>query len=129
MGRTLISCLLLLVILPGHARIHAQTSQGDQFLDGIGETALIARYLFNGNAEDASRNGYHATLQGSQAGFVEDSQFGKVMSLPGGRSGAYVQIPGQALIGAESLSVTGWLHVKDLTPWQRFFDVGQGTNR
>ena len=34
---------------------------GDQFLDGIGETALVARYVFSGNARDASRNTHHAT--------------------------------------------------------------------
>ncbi len=33
---------------------------GDQFLDGIGETGLIARYILSGNAEDASRNQLHA---------------------------------------------------------------------
>ena len=44
---------------------------GDQFLDGIGETALIARYLFDGNAEDASRNQQHATMRGNGATFVD----------------------------------------------------------
>ena len=34
--------------------------QGDQFLDGIGETSLVARYVLNGNAEDSSRNQFHA---------------------------------------------------------------------
>lgn len=121
--------LLSLIILIETVPMYAQTGEGDQFLDGIGETALIARYLFNGNAEDWSRNSYHATLQGQRAVFVEDEQFGKVLSLPGGRNGPYVQIPSQALIGVESLSVTGWVHVNDLTPWQRFFDLSWGAER
>ena len=58
---------------------------GDQFLDGIGETALIARYLFNGNAEDRSRNNFHATLRGTGAAFVEDSRFGRVLQPAGQR--------------------------------------------
>jgi DUF1680 family protein len=109
--------------------IFAQSGGGDQFLDGIGETALIARYVFNGNAEDWSRNNYHASLHGSGISFVEDSQFVKVLSLPGGETGGYVQIPGQALIGIDTISVTGWLFVRDTTAWQRFFDFGQDTTR
>lgn len=127
MCRTSILWLLPLVITIGLFPIYAQGAEGDQFLDGIGETALIARYPFNGNVEDWSRNSHHAVLKGRSAAFVEDEKFGKVLSLPGGKNGVYVQIPGQALIGVESLSVTGWVNVKDLTPWQRFFDLGQDT--
>ena len=46
---------------------------GDQFLDGIGETALVARYVLGGNTEDSSRNNFHASLRGSGGAFVEDS--------------------------------------------------------
>lgn len=82
---------------------------GDQFLDGIGETALVARYLFNGNTEDLSRNHLHATLQGSGAAFVDDERFGRVLELAG--SGGYVQLPGQALAGEDALSVTAWVYL------------------
>jgi len=47
---------------------------GDQFLDGIGETSLIARYQFNGNTEDSSRNQLHARMLGPGGAFVEDGQ-------------------------------------------------------
>ena len=96
---------------------------GDQFLDGIGETALIARYMFNGNAEDRSRNNFHATLRGTGAAFVEDSRFGSVLHLPG--NGSYVQLPGNALTGEDTISVTGWLFLNSDAPGQRFFDFGQ----
>jgi uncharacterized protein len=56
---------------------------GDQFLDGIGETSLVARYLFNGSADDSSRNHLHASLQGSGAAFVDDERFGRVLELAG----------------------------------------------
>jgi DUF1680 family protein len=101
-------------------------SGGDQILDGIGETALVARYTLNGNAEDRSRNTYNATLHGDGTAFVEDAQFGKVLSLPG-ESGGYLQIPGQALIGLDSVSVAGWIFVRSAAPWQRFFDFGLNT--
>ena len=50
----------------------AQVDGGDQFLDGIGETALVARYVFDGNVEDSSRHNRHATLRGTGATYVED---------------------------------------------------------
>jgi hypothetical protein len=55
---------------------------GDQILDGIGETSLIARYVLDGNAQDRSRDSHHATLHGGAA-FVDDKQFGSVLELSG----------------------------------------------
>ncbi len=97
---------------------------GDQILDGIGETALVARYPFNGNERDASRNTFHATLQGTGASYVDDPQFGKVLSLPGG-NGAFVQIPGQALDGLDTVSVSAWVRIRSAEPAQRLFDFGR----
>ena len=82
---------------------------GDQFLDGIGETALVARYLFNGNAEDSSRNHFHATLRGSGAAYVEDARFGRALELAG--AGSHVELPAHALAGEDTISVTGWLYL------------------
>jgi len=95
---------------------------GDQLLDGIGETALVARYPLNANTEDRSRNNLHATLRGSGAAFIEDSRFGRVLSLPG--NGSHVQIPGNALAGEDTISVTGWLFLNSNAPGS-FFDFGQ----
>jgi len=121
--------LLIINLLICLDSVSAQTGGGDQFLDGIGETALIARYVFNSNEEDWSRNNYHATLHGAGASYVDDDQFGKVLSLPESDEGGYVRIPGQALIGVDSVSVTGWIYLRSVVPWQRFFDFGQNTTR
>jgi len=121
--------LLIINLLTYPDSVFAEAPIGNQFLDGIGETALIARYVFNGNAEDWSRNNYHATLVGTGASYVEDEQFGKVLSLPEADTSGYVQIPGQALIGVDTVSVTGWVYVRSVVPWQRFFDFGQNTTR
>jgi DUF1680 family protein len=121
--------LLIINLLIYPDSVFAEAIVGNQFLDGIGETALIARYVFNGNAEDWSRNNYHATLHGTGASYVEDEQFGKVLSLPEADAGGYVQIPGQALIGVDTVSVTGWMYIRSVVPWQRFFDFGQNTTR
>jgi len=82
---------------------------GDQFLDGIGETGLVARYVLGGDAEDASRNQLHASLSGSGAEFVEDSRFRRVLLLTG--DGSYVVLPGRALEGEDTMSVVGWLYL------------------
>jgi uncharacterized protein len=79
---------------------------GDQFLDGIGETGLVARYVLENDAEDSSRNQVHATLRGTGA-FVEDPQFRRVLLLTG--DGSHLQLPGSALAGEDTISVTAWL--------------------
>ena len=128
MKKWLTLSMVAFVVSLSPGAIYGQAGEGAQFLDGIGETVLIARYLFNGNAEDWSRNAYHATLY-RQATYIEDEQFGRVLSLSGGTQGAYVQLPGRALVNVDTLSVVGWLKIKDVTPWQRFFDLGQDTTR
>ncbi|PZR01696.1 MAG: hypothetical protein DI539_28285, partial [Flavobacterium psychrophilum] len=72
--------ILLFVILTQCVDI-AQAQ--DQILDGIGETGMIARYVFNGDLKDWSRNTLHAKYQGGEAQFVNDNRFGKVLSLSG----------------------------------------------
>ncbi|GMV21387.1 MAG: hypothetical protein AMXMBFR57_13360 [Acidimicrobiia bacterium] len=88
-----------------------QASQqgGDQFLDGIGETSLIARYAFNGNAEDTSRNQLHATLRGTGPVFVEDGPQRRVLLLTG--DGSYVQLPAEAFDGEDSIALVGWFYL------------------
>ncbi len=99
---------------------------GDQFLDGIGETALIARYVLNGSAEDSSRNTLHATLRGEGAAFVVDSRFGRVLQLPG--NGSYLQLPGNALNGQDTISITGWYFLNTDARGQWLFDFGQNAS-
>ena len=102
---------------------------GDQIIDGIGETSLAARYLFAGDTNDSSRNRHHGTLvtgkKAAQAGFVEDATFGRVLALPGGRDGNHVKLPGTTLAGMDTISVTGWIQLRDTTADQRVFDFGR----
>jgi DUF1680 family protein len=105
-----------------------QAQNGDQILDGIGETGMIARYVFNGDLKDWSRNNLHAKSQGSEAKFVNDSRFGKVLSLSG-EANSFVTIPGEALTDLESLSISGWIYLRSTQPGQRFFDFGKDANK
>jgi DUF1680 family protein len=97
---------------------------GDQILDGIGETGLVARYLFKGDVKDWSRNNLHASVEGSDFRFIEDEQFGIVLSLQGD-SEAFISIPGEAVTGEESLSITGWIFLRSAKSGQLFFDFGK----
>lgn len=105
--------------------LHAQS--GDQILDGIGETGMIARYIFNGDLRDWSRNNLHAKYQGGEAPFVNDPRFGRVLSLSGDNN-AYLTIPGDALTDLESLSITGWVFLRSDKPGQKLFDFGRDAN-
>src|SRR5512145_1065502 len=98
-----VSCVLATLV---HAGRQAQQG-GDQFLDGIGETGLVARYQLTENVEDSSRNQFHAALRGSGGTFVDDQQFRRVLLLTG--DGSHVQLPGQTLAGEDTITVTGWL--------------------
>ncbi|MCK3684518.1 beta-L-arabinofuranosidase domain-containing protein [Maribellus sp. YY47] len=99
---------LLLCVLASTS-VFAQS--GDQILDGIGETDLIARYLFNGDVKDWSRNNLHGSMEGSGFEFVDDEVLGKVLSLPGDGK-AYLTIPGEWLAGEESLSISAWIFLR-----------------
>lgn len=97
---------------------------GAQMLDGIGETALVTRHVFRGDAQDASRNALHATLVGAGGRYERDAQFGLVLALPGA-TGAFVQIPGLALDGLDTISVSGWFLLKTSEP-APLFTLGAG---
>ena len=111
---------ILFVALISPCIYTAQAQGGDQILDGIGETGLIARYVFNGDLKDWSRNNLHARFGGAEPSFVDDNRFGKVLSLTGDVS-SYVLLPGDALSDFESLSISGWLYLRSNQPGQRFF--------
>ena len=104
-GAALVTVVTAL-LAAAHGAGQAAQGGGDQFLDGIGETSLTARYGLENNAEDASRNQFHATLRGT-ASFVEDAQFRRALLLTG--DGSHLQLPANTLDGEDTISVTGWL--------------------
>ncbi|NLE34166.1 MAG: hypothetical protein GX622_03610 [Bacteroidales bacterium] len=120
-NRLFVVTVLILCAL-GTSPVPAQ--DGDQILDGIGETGLISRYQFKGNDRDWSRNNLHAIIQGTDFRFIPDSLFGNVLALSG-ESETFVSIPGEAVSGEESLTITGWIWLRDAKPGQVFFDFGK----
>lgn len=118
---------LIAFLLTGYFALFAtplSAQSGDQILDGIGETGLIARYIFKGDVKDWSRNNLHASIHGYDFEFTEDEQFGSVLSLPGDNE-VFISIPGESLTGQESLSITGWIYLRSAKSNQFFFDFGK----
>ncbi len=97
---------------------------GDQILDGIGETGLISRYSFNGDAKDWSRNNWHANIQGDDFKFLNDELFGKVLSFNGNNQ-TFISLPANSLAGEEMISVTGWIYLRSSKKGQVIFDFGK----
>lgn len=118
----LIIGLLLSFFALGTTTTNAQN--GDQILDGIGETGLIARYTFNGDAKDWSRNNLHGSIQGTNFKFVKDELFGNVLSL-GGNSDTFISLPAESVTGEQTLSITGWIYLRSAKSGQLFFDFGK----
>ncbi len=113
---------LLTVLFIGYTGANAQG--GDQILDGIGETGMVARYVFNGDVKDWSRNTLHGTIHGTSISFVNDNRFGKVVSLSGDNS-SFITLPAGALADLESLSISGWIFLRSNQSGQHFFDFGK----
>ncbi|MGF1925150.1 MAG: beta-L-arabinofuranosidase domain-containing protein, partial [Bacteroidia bacterium] len=89
----------------------AQAQQGDQLLDGIGETSLVARYTFNGDLKDWSRNSFHAKMPDTVADFINDPRFGKVLSLAGHHK-SFVALPTEVFANLESFTISGWVNLR-----------------
>ena len=103
---------------------NVKAQSGDQILDGIGETGMIARYIFNGDLKDWSRNNLHAKAEGVQSHFANDIQFGKVLSLSGD-SDDFISLPAASLADIESLSLSTWVKLRSDQPGQYLFDFGK----
>lgn len=114
------------IFVSGTIITHAQS--GDQILDGIGETGMIARYLFNGDTKDWSRNNLHAKFQGTEPKFASDGRFGKVLLL-NGEANSYLTVPIETLNDLESLSISGWINLGSKAAGQSFFAIGKDVNQ
>lgn len=121
-------CPILLFLVSIGLFTQKVNAQGDQILDGIGETGMVARYVFDGDTKDWSRNNLHGKFHGGVAKYVKDERFGQVLSLSGGAND-YISIPGTAFTDLESISISGWVYLQSNKTNQYFFDFGQDANR
>jgi len=120
--------VILFAAIMTQVTVIVSAQNGDQILDGIGETGMIARYRFDGDLKDWSRNNLHAATRGAEAKFVNDQQFGKVLSLSGD-SNSFITIPGAAFSDLESISISAWIYPRSKQPGQALFDFGKDAGR
>lgn len=100
---------------------------GDQILDGIGETGMVARYIFNGDTKDWSRNNLHANFTTGKPHFFRDPKFGNVLALSG-KQKQFITLPPDVLSNIESLSISTWVNLRSEVTGQYIFDFGQGNS-
>jgi DUF1680 family protein len=111
--------LIIGIFLHSYESSFAQ--EGDQILDGIGETDLIARYVFDGDLKDWSRNNLHASTYSENVEFEADERFGKVLSMTG-KKGENLILPSEILSNVESLSISAWVYLRSDKSGQYLLD-------
>ena len=112
----------LLFFVLGISNSTAQS--GDQMLDGIGETGLIARYIFDENTKDWSRNNLHASTNAEEVNFVVNAQFEQALQLTGE---TYLSLPQTTLNTIESLSISAWIQLNTNEKGQQLFDFSSSS--
>jgi DUF1680 family protein len=114
---------LFLILLQFYTN-ELQAQNGDQILDGIGETGLIARYLLKGDTKDWSRNNLHGSFKDTSVKFIQDIRFGNVLTLSGSKN-AFITVPGEAIKDMESFSISTWMHLHSNEPEQVLLLIGK----
>lgn len=118
---------VFLVIVFNYDMHYSYAQNGDQILDGIGETDLVARYVFNGDLKDWSRNNLHGTYNSGKPNYLNDPKFGKVLSLSGAQN-EFVILPNDILTNIESLSISSWINLRSESLNQYVFDFGRNNS-
>ena len=90
-----------------------------------GNPVLIARYAFDGNANDSSGNANHATTTGSPT-FVA-GKYGSAMDLSG--TAQYAMLPAGIMAGVTNFTIAVWVNWGGGAAWQRIFDFGNDTTQ
>ena len=89
-------------------------------------SGLLASYLFNGNAADASGNGNNGTIQGSPPVFVPD-RFGQANgALEFNAVDNYVNLPNESSFDLTAFTITAIVRVPDFS--QRNYIISKGQN-
>jgi hypothetical protein len=101
---------------PNSAEVNATPSCGP---------TLLARYSFDGNANDSSGNANHATTIGSPT-FVA-GMYGSALNLNG--ASQYAMIPAGIMASVTNFTIAAWVYWNGGSAWQRIFDFGNDTTQ
>jgi hypothetical protein len=86
---------------------------------------LVAKYHFDGNANDSSGNANNATTTGSPV-FVA-GKYGSALSLNG--AGQYGMAPAGIMANLTNFTISAWVNWGGGNAWQRIFDFGNDTTQ
>ncbi len=88
--------------------------------------ALVARYRFDGNANDNSENANHPIITNGSPTFVA-GRYGQAMDLSG--SGQYMMLPANLFASVTNFTIALWVNWDGGSAWQRIFDFGNDTTQ
>jgi len=89
-----------------------------------GEAGLVARYTFDGSANDSSVNANDAIIVTGSPNFMASGQYGTAMDLNG--SSQYTMLPANMLAGVTDFTIALWVRWEGSSRWQRIWDFGNG---
>jgi hypothetical protein len=85
--------------------------------------ALVAKYAFDGNANDGSGNANHAEAVGSPV-FVA-GKYGSALDFSG--TNQYAKLPATLMASVTNFTIAAWVNWDGGNAWQRIFDFGNDT--
>jgi len=89
-----------------------------------GEAGLVARYTFDGSANDSSVNANDAIIVTGSPNFMASGKYGTAMDLNG--SSQYTMLPANMLAGVTDFTIALWVRWEGSSKWQRIWDFGNG---
>lgn len=103
----------------------AATAFGARKIEEVAASNLVAKWLFNGNAADATGNGHDGTLMTGIIGTADNhrdggvlpaattDRFGQAGNAYAFDQGAYIEVPYSAALNPQILSISLWINVKE----------------
>ncbi len=91
-----------------------------------GGPVLVARYSFDGNANDGSGNANHPIVTGGSPAFVV-GRYGSAVDLNG--TDQYQMLPAGMLASVTNFTIAAWVNWDGGGAWQRIFDFGNDTTQ
>ncbi len=88
-----------------------------------GQAAMVARYAFNGNVDDATLNDNDGEV-GSSYQFASGGVDGQTCLV---LNQGYATVPSE-VVNQDQLTVASWVYWNGGSSWQRIFDFGNGTD-
>ena len=90
-------------------------------------SAQVARYAFDGNAQDSSGNANHAIVLDGTPNFAGAGNFGTSMDLNGTSQSA--MLPAGLFASVTNFTIALWVNWDGGGVWQRIFDFGNDTTQ